>query len=79
MFDLEPIVFDTARSDAAWLEANSEARAEDLMEAFEDDSIRGVMAVTGGDDQIRVLRYLDRDRADRTREAIREGRTRTHE
>ncbi|MDL5362656.1 LD-carboxypeptidase [Halalkalicoccus sp. NIPERK01] len=62
VFDLEPVVFDTATRETKWLEANPAARAEDLMRAFEDDSIRGVMAVTGGDDQIRILPHLDPDR-----------------
>lgn len=34
-------------------------RADDLMRAFEDDSVRAVMATIGGDDQITVLRHLD--------------------
>ena len=34
-------------------------RAEDLMRAFEDDTISAVMATIGGDDQITVLRHLD--------------------
>jgi muramoyltetrapeptide carboxypeptidase LdcA involved in peptidoglycan recycling len=34
-------------------------RAEDLIRAFEDDSISAVMATIGGDDQITVLRHLD--------------------
>lgn len=66
VFDLEPVVFDTATRDPEWLEANPEARAEDLMRAFEDDSIRGVMAVTGGDDQLRALSHLDPDRLTET-------------
>ncbi|HXH78524.1 S66 peptidase family protein [Nocardioides sp.] len=37
-------------------------RAEDLMRAFEDDSIAAVMATIGGDDQITVLRHLDHAR-----------------
>ncbi|MCH7659396.1 MAG: LD-carboxypeptidase [Euryarchaeota archaeon] len=66
VFDLEPVVFDTAKRDSEWLEANPEVRAEDLMKAFEDDSIQGVMAVTGGDDQLRILPYLDPDRITET-------------
>lgn len=62
VFDLEPVVFDTATRDPEWPERNPTARAEDLTRAFEDDSIRGVMAVTGGDDQLRILPYLDPDR-----------------
>ncbi len=37
-------------------------RAEDLMRAFEDDSISAVMATIGGDDQVTVLRHLDHTR-----------------
>lgn len=66
VFDLKPVVFDTATRDSEWLEANPKARAEDLMRAFEDESIRGVMAVTGGDDQLRILPYLDPDRLTET-------------
>jgi muramoyltetrapeptide carboxypeptidase LdcA involved in peptidoglycan recycling len=66
VFDLEPVVFDTATREKKWLEAQPKARAEDLMRAFEDESIQGVMAVTGGDDQLRVLPYLDSDRLTET-------------
>ena len=37
-------------------------RAEDLMRAFEDDSIGAVMSTIGGDDQITVLPHLDTER-----------------
>ncbi|MGQ3328133.1 S66 family peptidase [Halorubrum sp. FL23] len=39
--------------------ASPAARAADIEEAFADPSIGAVMAYTGGDDQIRVLRHLD--------------------
>jgi muramoyltetrapeptide carboxypeptidase LdcA involved in peptidoglycan recycling len=45
--------------DAAWIAANPKARAEDLMEAFADESIRAVISTIGGDDTIRLLPYLD--------------------
>ncbi|KTG28430.1 S66 family peptidase [Haloferax profundi] len=61
-FDLDPVVFETARSDWEWLKDNPQARAQDIMDAFEDSTIDGVVAVTGGDDQIRVLKHLDPDR-----------------
>jgi muramoyltetrapeptide carboxypeptidase LdcA involved in peptidoglycan recycling len=48
-----------ALREAAWLAANPRARADDLIEAFEDDSIRGVISTIGGDDSIRILQYLD--------------------
>jgi muramoyltetrapeptide carboxypeptidase LdcA involved in peptidoglycan recycling len=66
LFDLESVVFDTATREKEWLEAHPEARAEDLMKAFENDSVSGVMATIGGDDQIRVLPYLDPDRLTET-------------
>lgn len=66
VFDLEPVVFDTAERDAEWLEANPKARAEDVMRAFEDSEIGAVMAVTGGDDQLRVLGHLDADQLTET-------------
>ncbi|KAB1187694.1 MULTISPECIES: S66 peptidase family protein [Haloferax] len=61
-FGLEPVIFETARRDWEWLRDNSRARAEDIVDAFEDPSIDGVIAVTGGDDQIRVLKHLDPER-----------------
>ena len=48
-----------ALRDAAWIAANPKARADDLMEAFADDSIRAVISTIGGDDSVRVLRHLD--------------------
>lgn len=47
--------------DAAWIHNNPKARAEDLMMAFEDSSIDGIIASIGGDDSIRLLPFLDLD------------------
>jgi muramoyltetrapeptide carboxypeptidase LdcA involved in peptidoglycan recycling len=44
---------------ASWLEENPQARAEDLMEAFRDPSIKAIISTIGGDDSIRLLPYLD--------------------
>ena len=44
---------------AEWLERNPRARADDLMEAFRDPSIKAVISTIGGDDSIRLLPYLD--------------------
>jgi muramoyltetrapeptide carboxypeptidase LdcA involved in peptidoglycan recycling len=44
---------------AEWLERNPQARADDLMEAFRDPSIRAIFSTIGGDDSIRLLPYLD--------------------
>lgn len=44
------------------IQGTPEQRASDLMTAFEDDSIRAVMATIGGDDQMTVLPHLDPSR-----------------
>lgn len=46
-------------SDAVWLYQNPQARAEDLMAAFADPEIKGVVSTIGGNDSIRILPYLD--------------------
>ncbi|RDI36888.1 muramoyltetrapeptide carboxypeptidase LdcA involved in peptidoglycan recycling [Falsibacillus pallidus] len=40
---------------------NPKARAEDLMTAFRDKTIKGIFANIGGDDSIRLLPYIDFD------------------
>jgi muramoyltetrapeptide carboxypeptidase LdcA involved in peptidoglycan recycling len=44
-----------------WLSRNPRARAEDLIAAFSDDSIKAVISTIGGDDSIRILPHLDLD------------------
>jgi muramoyltetrapeptide carboxypeptidase LdcA involved in peptidoglycan recycling len=61
VFDLEPVVYPTARQGDAFLEANPRARAADLHAAFRDPDVSGVFATIGGWEQLRVLRYLDGD------------------
>lgn len=58
-FGLEVVETRHALRDPEWLHENPRARAEDLMEAFEDQRISGVISTIGGDDSIRLLRYLD--------------------
>jgi muramoyltetrapeptide carboxypeptidase LdcA involved in peptidoglycan recycling len=48
-----------ALRDPAWIAANPRARADDLMEAFADASIRAVISTIGGDDSVRILPFLD--------------------
>lgn len=48
-------------SDPVWLKENPHARADDLMQAFTDPSIAGIISSIGGDDSIRILPYLDLD------------------
>lgn len=47
--------------DAGWLHRNPRARADDLMAAFADPSIKGIISTIGGDDSIRLLPYLELD------------------
>ena len=56
-------VIETAHAlrDADWLANNPEARADDLMAAFADETIDGIISTIGGEDSIRTLPYLDLD------------------
>jgi muramoyltetrapeptide carboxypeptidase LdcA involved in peptidoglycan recycling len=46
-------------ADPDWVAQNPEARADDLMRAFGDPSIKAIISTIGGDDSIRLLPYLD--------------------
>ena len=50
-----------ALRDADWLAKNPEARADDLMAAFADETIDGIISTIGGEDSIRTLPYIDLD------------------
>lgn len=58
-FDLDPVEYPTATKSAEWLADNPEARAEDVMDAFRDPGISAVITNIGGNDQVRILEYLD--------------------
>ncbi len=55
--ELEVVEYPTTRE----LDASPHDRARDLMAAFADPTIGAVLASIGGDDQITVLPFLDRD------------------
>lgn len=59
VFKLTPVEFPTARQSPDSLSRNPKARAEDINAAFADPSIKGIIATIGGNDQIRILPYLD--------------------
>lgn len=61
VFHLKPIEFPTARKNPEYLEKNPKARADDINAAFADTSIKAIIATIGGNDQIRILPYLDPD------------------
>lgn len=46
-------------ADPDWLYENPKARAEDLMAAFEDKSIKAIISTIGGSDSVRILEYID--------------------
>jgi muramoyltetrapeptide carboxypeptidase LdcA involved in peptidoglycan recycling len=60
-FGLNVVETPLTLKDAAWLHNHPEARAEDLMNAFADPSIKAIISTIGGDDSIRILPYLDLD------------------
>lgn len=58
-FGLEVKVMPNALKGISWLFDHPEARAEDLMEAFRDSSVKAIICAIGGDDTIRLLPYID--------------------
>ncbi len=60
VFKLLPIEYPTARQSPEHLSKNPQVRAEDINAAFADPSIKGIIATIGGNDQIRILPYLDK-------------------
>ena len=58
-FSLQPVVFPTARMSSEALEADPRCRAADINAAFADPAIRAVICTIGGNDQIRVLPFLN--------------------
>ncbi len=50
-----------ALADPEWIYRNPRARADDLMEALIDPSIRAIVSTIGGDDSVRVLPHIDLD------------------
>lgn len=59
LFELEVIEMPSTLRDPEWIYHNPEARADDLMQAFLDPSIKGIFSSIGGDDSIRLLPYID--------------------
>lgn len=61
IFQLIPVEFPTALQSPEYLSNNPKARAEDINKAFADPSIKAIIATVGGNDQIRILPYLDKE------------------
>jgi muramoyltetrapeptide carboxypeptidase LdcA involved in peptidoglycan recycling len=60
IFKLEPVEFPTALKDGKFLAGNPQARAKDINKAFGDPGIKAVIATIGGNDQIKILPFLDK-------------------
>lgn len=58
-FGLEVIAMPNALKGSQFVYDHPEARAQDLMDAFKDESIKGIFCAIGGDDTIRLLPYID--------------------
>ncbi|WP_071460894.1 S66 family peptidase [Bacillus massilinigeriensis] len=61
VFGLEVVAMPNSLKGADYLYRNPQARAEDLMTAFRDNSIKAIIANIGGSDSIRLLPYIDFD------------------
>lgn len=58
-FGLEVVTMPHALMGSEFVYEHPELRAKDLMDAFLDDSISGIISAIGGDDSIRLLPYID--------------------
>jgi len=58
-FGLNVIAMPNALKGIKYPDKHPEARASDLMEAFEDDSIKAIITMIGGNDTIRLLPYIN--------------------
>jgi len=60
-FHLTVVPMKNALKGIDFLYQHPEARAQDLMDAFQDQSIKAIFNAIGGDDTIRLLPYIDYD------------------
>lgn len=58
-FGLEVVEMPHTLAGSQFIDQHPEKRAEDLMNAFKDSSIKGIISCIGGDDSIRMLPYID--------------------
>ena len=60
-YGLEPVFMPNALKGIEYLQVHPQARAKDLKDAFQDNSIAGIICAIGGDDTYRLLPYLMED------------------
>lgn len=58
-FGLEVVAMPNALKGSKFVYEHPEARAKDLMDAFQDKTIKGIFCAIGGSDTIRLLPYID--------------------
>jgi len=58
-FGLEVVHMPNALKGAKFIEENPELRAKDLMDAFKDSTIKGIICAIGGIDTIKIAPYID--------------------
>lgn len=58
-FGLNVVTMPNALKGSDYIKEHPEARAKDLMDAFKDQSIDGIICMIGGDDTIRLLPFID--------------------
>lgn len=61
VFGLEVVPMANSLKGSDYLYENPKARAEDLMNAFKDPTIKGIISNIGGSESIRLLPYIDFD------------------
>ena len=61
LFGLEVVEMPNTLKGSDFVYNNPQKRAEDLMQAFSDSSIKAVVSCIGGNDSIRMLPYIDYD------------------
>lgn len=61
VFGLEVVAMPNSLKGGDYLYENPQARAEDLMTAFKDPAIKGIISNIGGSESIRLLPYIDFD------------------
>ncbi|WP_217587591.1 S66 family peptidase [Lentibacillus saliphilus] len=61
VFGLNVVAMPNSLKGEQYVYDHPEARADDLMQAFQDDSIKAIIANIGGSDSIRLLPYIDFD------------------
>ncbi|WP_042225088.1 S66 family peptidase [Oceanobacillus manasiensis] len=61
VFGLKVVAMPHSLKGTDYIDSHPEARAEDLMDAFQDKSIKAIITNIGGSDSIRMLPYIDFD------------------